>query len=52
VKQRYVERAVGALHTAVRAGYKDVVALKTDPELAPLQKEPLFLSLLAELPKR
>jgi tetratricopeptide (TPR) repeat protein len=51
VKQSYVERAVGALHTAVRAGYKDVVALKTDPELAPLQKEPLFLSLLAELPK-
>jgi serine/threonine protein kinase/tetratricopeptide (TPR) repeat protein len=51
-KQRYVERAVGALHAAVLAGYKDSIALKTDPELAPLQKEPLFRSLLAELPNR
>ncbi len=51
VKQRYVERAVGALHAAVRAGYKDSIALKTDPDLAPLRKEPLFTSLLAGLPR-
>jgi serine/threonine-protein kinase len=51
VKQRYVERAVGALHTAVRAGYKDSIALKTDPELAPLRKEPLFVALVARMGK-
>jgi serine/threonine protein kinase len=51
VKQRYVERAVGALHTAVRAGYKDSIALNTDPDLAPLRQEPLFTSLLAGLPR-
>jgi serine/threonine-protein kinase len=48
-KQRYVEKAIGALHAAMRAGYKDTIALKTDPDLTPLQQEPLFVSLLARM---
>ncbi len=51
-KKRYVERAIGALHTAVRAGYKDALALKTDPDLALIRNEPLFVAWLAELPKQ
>ncbi len=34
-KQRYTDHAVRALRAAVAAGYKDAVALKTDPDLAP-----------------
>ncbi len=51
VKKRYVERALGALHAALRAGYRDVVALKSDPNLAPLGEQQAFQDLLLRMTK-
>jgi serine/threonine-protein kinase len=42
-------KALQALRAAVAAGYRDVVALQSDPDLARLRQEPGFRALLAEL---
>ncbi len=51
-KQRFVEQAVAALRAAADAGYKDVTAWKTDPDLAPLRAEASYQTLMGERAKR
>ena len=51
-RKRDVEKAVAALRAASEAGYKDGIAWKTDPDLAPLRDEAPFRSLLEEAAKR
>jgi tetratricopeptide (TPR) repeat protein len=51
-RTRYAERAAGALHAAEVAGYRDAVALKIDPDLAPLLKEPAFRAVVEKMEKR
>jgi tetratricopeptide (TPR) repeat protein len=48
----YRRKAVAALRQAAGPGYKDVVALETDPDLDALRKDAEFKALLAELKKR
>ncbi len=50
-KQRYVEQAVAALRAAADAGFKDAIAWKTDPDLAPIREEPAYKTLIAEMAK-
>ena len=51
-KEKDVERAVAALRAATEAGYKDVGAWKTDPDLAAIREEAGYKSLVEELAKR
>jgi tetratricopeptide (TPR) repeat protein len=46
LRQRRVARMLDALTAAVRAGYRDVAVLKTDPDLAPFRAEPAVRSLI------
>src|SRR5262249_43574403 len=46
---RYGDRAVEVLGQAIRAGYRDVVALETDPDLTPIRKDPAFVALIERL---
>jgi tetratricopeptide (TPR) repeat protein len=39
-KQQYAAKAAGALRAAVGAGCEDAAALRTDPDLAPLARDP------------
>ena len=48
----YRRKAVAALREAAGPGYKDVVALETDPDLDALRGDAGFGTLLAELKKR
>jgi serine/threonine-protein kinase len=48
----YRRKAVAALREAAGPGYKDVVALETDPDLDALRDDAGFKALLAELKKR
>jgi eukaryotic-like serine/threonine-protein kinase len=50
-KQRKEDRetAIRSLERAVRFGYRDVVAIETDPDLAAIRSEPAFASLLERL---
>jgi hypothetical protein len=45
-RRRCLERAVSALRTATGEGYKDGLALETDPELASLREAKSFRDLL------
>jgi serine/threonine-protein kinase len=47
-----VDQALAALRGAAKAGYRDVMAVKTDPDLAALREEAAYQSLLKELAKR
>ena len=51
-KEKDVERAVAALRAATEAGYKDMGAWKTDPDLAAIREEAGYKSLVEELAKR
>ncbi|MCU0961386.1 MAG: protein kinase [Pirellulaceae bacterium] len=46
---QYAASALEALTTAVRLGYRDVVALETDPDLEPIRQLPAFTQLIAGL---
>jgi tetratricopeptide (TPR) repeat protein len=46
-KRQYTEKAAGALRAAVAAGCKDLAALRTDPDLAPVAQDPACRTLLA-----
>jgi serine/threonine-protein kinase len=48
----YTEKALGALKAATRAGYKDLVSLRTDPDLALLRDAPAYRTLLEGLAAR
>lgn len=43
--------AIEALQNAVEKGFKDVLALETDPDLEPIRKEPAFQGLVEKLKK-
>jgi serine/threonine-protein kinase len=45
-RRHAVGRALDALGAAVRLGYRDVVAIRTDPDFAGLRSEPNFQSLV------
>ncbi len=47
LRRQYTEKAAGALRAAVAAGCKDLPALRTDPDLAPLAQDPACRALLA-----
>jgi len=51
-KRRYLDQTTAALRAAVTAGYKDTAAVKNDPDLAPLLRDPSFQAVLEELAKR
>jgi tetratricopeptide (TPR) repeat protein len=44
----YAEKALDCLRQGKTRGWADVVTLETDPDLAPIRKDPGFLALLAE----
>jgi tetratricopeptide (TPR) repeat protein len=52
VRQARLVQAVDAVRTALAGGYKDRMVLRTDPDLAVLQKESAYQALLAPLAKR
>jgi tetratricopeptide (TPR) repeat protein len=45
-RERYAAKAIEAVRAAAAAGYKDPIALRTDPDLAPVQTEQAFRDLL------
>jgi serine/threonine-protein kinase len=49
LKQRYADGALDALRAAIALGYKDGVALRHEPDLAPLRELPVFGSVLAQV---
>lgn len=51
LKERYEKTALDALNQAIDAGFRDVVALKTDPDLDPLRGHELFQKLVTRLEK-
>jgi hypothetical protein len=51
-RERYGAAAVGVLHQAVAAGFKDVAGLKADADFAPLRGRADFRKLVAELEKK
>jgi tetratricopeptide (TPR) repeat protein len=51
-QEEYRRKAVAALREAAGPGFKDVVALETDPDLDALRGDLRFEALLAELKKR
>jgi len=50
-KQKLLRKAIEALREATRSGYRDAVALETDPDLDALRGHPDFDALLAGLTK-
>jgi len=52
LKQRYVALALETLGRSIDCGYRDVVALRTDPDLDPIRAEPLFQDMLKTLDRR
>jgi hypothetical protein len=48
-RRRYRDQAIESLERAVGAGYRDVVALETDPDLTPIRRDPAFAALLERL---
>jgi serine/threonine-protein kinase len=48
-KRQFVERALTAVGVAARGDFADAALPETDPDLAPLQREPALQSLLKEL---
>lgn len=52
LRQQYLTRAEEALQAAVKHGFKDVVELETQPDLAPLRGEAAFKKVLAQFGKR
>ncbi len=47
--RRDLSRMIDALATAIHHGYRDAVAMRTDPDLAPFQTESAFQALLDRL---
>ncbi|HVK07776.1 MAG TPA: serine/threonine-protein kinase, partial [Gemmataceae bacterium] len=47
----YRDKALGLLDTLIRGGWKDRVALETDPDLAPVRGDETFRTVVAQLPK-
>jgi serine/threonine-protein kinase len=48
-RRRYRDQAIEALERAIGHGYRDAVALETDPDLAPIRRDPAFTTLLGRL---
>jgi hypothetical protein len=48
-KRQYVERALAAVALAVQGDFDDAQVLMTDPDLAPLNQESAFQSLLEKV---
>jgi hypothetical protein len=48
-RQQYADQAMEVLRQAVSHGYKDLVHLRSDPELDPLRSHADFEKLVAEL---
>jgi eukaryotic-like serine/threonine-protein kinase len=46
--REYANRALNCLRQGKDRGWADVVTLETDPDLAPVRKDPAFVALLAE----
>jgi tetratricopeptide (TPR) repeat protein len=51
LQQRYEDKAIDTVREAIAKGYDDPVTLGTDPDLAPMQKDPRLKELLAKLRK-
>ena len=51
-KKAYLDKVLDALNKVAALGYRDVIALKTDPDLRRIHDEPRFTAFLAELAKR
>jgi hypothetical protein len=51
-QQHYADKAIETLREAVAKGFDDPVTLESDPDLAPMQKDPRLKELLAKLRKR
>ena len=49
VRMKDPQRAIAHLRAAFHSGWHDVAGLRQDPEMAPLQTEPAFLSLVEEI---
>jgi eukaryotic-like serine/threonine-protein kinase len=47
--RKYADKAIGALHIAVRAGYKDTFHMKRDPDLDTLRSRPDFQLLMMDV---
>jgi hypothetical protein len=49
LKNQYEQKAVTAVQTAIKHGYKDLTTLETEPDLDPIRKNPDFGKLLTQL---
>jgi eukaryotic-like serine/threonine-protein kinase len=49
LRQVYADKAIAAIQDAAAQGYKDVVVLETDPDLAPIRHEAGYLALVETL---
>src|SRR5205814_4515909 len=52
LRERYAGLALDTLAQAVACGYRDVTALRTDPDLDPVRGEPRFQDVLRQLDRR
>jgi serine/threonine protein kinase/tetratricopeptide (TPR) repeat protein len=48
-RERFVRQAIAAIQSAVEHGYRDRMAVQTEPDLAALEKQPEFVRLLDQL---
>jgi eukaryotic-like serine/threonine-protein kinase len=51
LQARYADKVIDTLREAIAKGFDDPITLETDPDLAPMQKDPRLKELLAKLRK-